>query len=61
MEGFCRFVLHSNDIVTMMGLIWQVKIGSFFCLLSFVFLAAGPAGLLGLEGRKGSQVDLLLR
>jgi hypothetical protein len=50
------------DIVKYDGLIWQVKIGSFFCrLLSFVFLAAGSAGLLGLEGREGSQVDLLLR
>ena len=36
-------------IVNMIGLIWQVKIRSFFCLLSFVFLAAGPAGFLGLE------------
>ena len=32
----------------------------FFLFLAFVFLAAGPAGLLGLEGREGSQVDLLL-
>lgn len=30
-------------------------------LLSFVFLSAGAAGLLSLEGRKGSEVDLLLR
>lgn len=30
-------------------------------LLSFVFLSAGAAGLLGLEGRKRSQIDLLLR
>lgn len=30
-------------------------------LLSFVFLSAGAASLLGLEGRKGSQVNLLLR
>ena len=33
---------------------------SFFSLLSFVFLSAGPAGLLGLEGRKRGEVDLLL-
>ena len=32
----------------------------FFLLLAFVFLAAGSAGLLGLEGGEGSQVDLLL-
>lgn len=30
-------------------------------LLSFVFLSAGAASLLGLEGREGSEVDLLLR
>ena len=30
-------------------------------LLSFVFLSAGAAGLLGLEGRKRGEVDLLLR
>ncbi len=29
-------------------------------LLSFVFLAAGPAGLLGLEGWEGGEVDFLL-
>lgn len=38
-------------IVNMIGLIWQVKIRSFLCLLSFVFLARSSAGLLGLEGR----------
>ena len=32
----------------------------FFLLLAFVFLAAGPAGFLGLEGGEGSQVDFLL-
>lgn len=30
-------------------------------LLSFIFLSAGPAGFLGLEGTKRSEVDLLLR
>ena len=30
-------------------------------LLSLVLLAAGPAGLLGLEGRQRGEVDLLLR
>jgi hypothetical protein len=36
--------------------------GSLFdgLLLALVFLAAGPAGLLGLEGREGGEVDLLL-
>ena len=41
----------------------QVKIASFFItpLLSFVFLATCSWWLLGLEWRKGSQVNLLLR
>ena len=30
-------------------------------LATLVLLAGGPARLLGLEGRQGSQVDLLLR
>jgi len=32
----------------------------FGLLLSLVLLATGPAGLLGLEGREGGEVDLLL-
>jgi hypothetical protein len=41
----------------------MLKYGQSFLsrLLSFVFLSAGAASLLGFEGRKGSEVDLLLR
>lgn len=39
----------------------ELKYPSLFgLLLASVLSAAGPAGLLCLEGRKGSQVDLLL-
>lgn len=36
-------------------------LGRLLLFLSFVFLATGAAGLLGLIGRERSQVDLFLR
>jgi hypothetical protein len=39
----------------------KYEVSFFSWLLSFVFLSAGSAGLLGLEGGEGSEVDLLLR